>query len=111
MTETAELVEGLMPPVVRLLAVTVWLPLELNVTLKVWLPATSGAFAGSVARLSLELKPTVSVTLVRRFQQASTALTETVKALATVCTDGVPVLPLPDPGDAVSPGTSNCNLV
>ena len=45
------------------------------------MPATSAAFAGSVALASLEVIATVSVTLTT-FQFASTAFTVTVNAVA-----------------------------
>ena len=55
---------------------------------------------------SLEVMPTVSVALTR-FQLASTALTVTLKPVPAVCADGEPVLPVPVPGAAVSPGIRN----
>src|SRR5664279_3319279 len=55
--------------------------------------------------------PTLSMTVLTRFQFASTALTVTLKALPAVCADGLPVLPLAVPGAAVSPGNSSCSLV
>src|SRR5207247_1763889 len=82
----------------------------LRVTLKAFVPATSAALAGKVALLSLEVMPKVSVTLVTRFQSASTARTVTEKAVPAVSALAVPVLPAGVPGAAVSPGTSNCNL-
>src|SRR5207248_742092 len=66
------------------LAVRVALPAVLRVTLKFWLPLERTALAGRVALRSEALKPTVSVTLVRRFQLASTALTVTLKAVPAV---------------------------
>src|SRR5437588_797310 len=59
---------------------------------------------------SLEVMPTVSPSLLTRFQFASAALTVTMKALPAVCAAGVPVLPVAVPGAAVSPGASSCNL-
>ena len=53
---------------------------------------------------------TMSVMVLTRFQFASTALTVTVRAVPAVCAVGVPVLPLADPGAAVSPGISSCSL-
>src|SRR5438874_1828077 len=53
--------------------------------------------------------PTVSLVLTT-FQNGSTALTMTLKAVPAVSTDGVPVLPAPTPGVAASPGTNNCNF-
>src|SRR5439155_24246310 len=57
---------------------------------------------------SLEVSATVSVTLVRAFQFASTALTVTLKATPNIWLVGVPVLPVAEPGAAVSPGTKSC---
>ena len=65
---------------------------------------------GSVALLSLEVSPTVSVTLVTRFQSASTARTVTLKELPAVSAVGVPILPVAVPGAAVSPGANSCNF-
>src|ERR1051325_4527266 len=92
------------------LAVTVALPAVLSVTLNVFVPATSAAFEGNTPFVSEQVMPTASVTLVSAFQQASTALTVTLNDAPAVCADGVPVLPLALPGEAVSPGTSNCNF-
>src|SRR6266850_227453 len=92
-------------------AVTIWLGAVFKVRLKLLVPAAKAALAGNAALISLELIPTVSVTLVTRFQLASTALTVTLNALPAVSTLGVPLLPLALPGSAVSPGTNNCNLL
>src|SRR5437763_15572033 len=54
---------------------------------------------------------TLSVTVLTRFQFASTALTVMGKAVPTVWAAGVPVLPVALPGEAVSPGTSSSNFV
>ena len=51
------------------------------------------------------------VTLLTRFQNASTARTVTLKDAPAVVAVGVPVLPLTLPGAAVSPGTRSCSLV
>src|ERR1041384_2655118 len=93
------------------LAVTVKLPLLLKNTGKICVPATSAVLAGKVAVGSVELKPTVSVTLVATFQLLSTALTVTLNPLNALCALGVPVLPVGVPGAVVSPGTSSCNFV
>src|SRR5439155_1639469 len=93
------------------LAVTVALPAVLRVTLKIFVPPTSAALAGGVAFTSLAVMLAVSATLVSRFQLESTALTVTLNAVPAVCEAAVPVLPLLDPGEAVSPGTNNCNFV
>src|ERR1700693_1431589 len=55
--------------------------------------------------------PTVSVTVLTRFQQLSAATTVTLNALLTVWALGVPVLPETVPGAALSPGVNNCNCV
>src|SRR5438093_4839353 len=52
-----------------------------------------------------------SVSVLTRFQFASTALTVTLKAVPAVWALGVPVLPVAVPGEAASPGTSSCSLV
>src|SRR6266702_5512382 len=98
-----------MPVCVVSEAVTVALPAVLGVTLKVLLPLESDAGAGGVALMSVELIATVSLVLTT-FQFASTALTVTLKAVPAVCAVGVPVLPVPVPGKAVSPGASSCNF-
>src|SRR5213594_2571782 len=90
-------------------AVRVRLPAVLRVTLKVCVPALNAALAGMVALLSLEVIPTVSLVLTM-FQFASTALTVTVNAVPAVWAIGAPVLPVPVPAAAASPGTSNCSL-
>src|SRR5215510_1463805 len=89
------------------LAVTVRDPAVANVTLNAFVPETSAALDGKVAALSLEVMPTVSVTDETTFQLASTALAVTLKAVPAVCVLGDPVLPLPVPGAAVSPGTNS----
>src|SRR6266850_7748546 len=52
-----------------------------------------------------------STTVLTRFQFASTAFTVIVNGALAVSADGVPVLPVPVPGAAVSPGTRSCSLV
>src|SRR5258706_6841660 len=95
---------------VTLLAVIVKVPLALNVFVKLRVPATKAAFAGSVADASLEKIRIMSVAVLIRFQFASTAFTVTLNTVATTWFVGVPVLPVALPGAAVSPGTSNCNF-
>src|SRR3989441_1494748 len=90
-------------------AVTVWEPTVLRVTLTVRVPADNAPLVGSVALESLEVIPAVCV-LLTTFQLASTALTVTLKARPAVRAVGAPVLPVAVPGAAVSPGTINCNL-
>jgi len=106
----AGLVLEVFVPSVRSDRVNVRLPAVRNVTLKVLVPETSAALIGKAALLSLEVNPTVSATVFTKFQLASTALAVTVKGVPAVCGDGVPVLPLALPGDAVSPGTMSCIL-
>ena len=79
-----ELVLAVLVPSVLSVAVTVRLPPDFKVTLKVFVPATRAAFPGSTALLSEEVIPTVSVALVIRFQLASTALTVTLNAAPAV---------------------------
>src|SRR5438105_4735843 len=45
------------------------------------------------------------------FQYASTALTVALREVPAVCVLGLPVLPVDDPGAAVSPGRSSCSFV
>src|SRR5947199_77000 len=102
------LVLAVLLPSVISVAVTVAVPTVLSVTLNCFVPETSGAFAGRVALVPVEVIPTVSVTVVTTFQAASTAFTVTVTAPPRRPADLVPVLPLPllaVPGAAVSPGT------
>src|SRR6266542_1723347 len=108
-TVTAGLVLAATAVCVMFEAVSVRLPTVLSVTLKVWVPATSAALEGKAAFASLEVMPTVSLVLIG-FQQPSTALTVTVKAVPAVCAVGVPVLPVALPGAAVSPGNNSCSL-
>src|SRR5438094_2475674 len=53
----------------------------------------------------------VWVTVLTKFQLASTAFTVTFNEIPAICAVGEPVLPLPVPGAAVSPGISTCSLV
>src|SRR5205823_103194 len=89
-------VEGLVLAVllasVTSLAVTVWLPAVLKITLSVPVPETNAELGGRTAFASEDEMPTVSDALVTTFQLASTALTITLKATAAVCAVGVPVL-------------------
>src|SRR5213596_3870401 len=103
------LVLAVLVPSVMSVAVTVQLPALLKVRAKVLVPADNAALAGLVSFGSVAVTPTVWV-LLARFQLASTALTVTLKALPAVCDAGVPVLPVAEPGAAVSPGTSNCSF-
>src|SRR5437879_22369 len=109
-----KLIAGLVLAVLALLvmsvAVTVALLPVVRVIAKVFVPATNAVLAGRIAFTSLELRPTVSVTLVAMFQFASTALTVTLNAVQADCAVGVPLFPLLVPGTVVSPGANNCSL-
>src|SRR5205823_12093997 len=94
---------------VTLEAVTVELPTVFRVMVNDFVPDASAAFAGSVAAESLEVIFTVSFVLIK-FQFASTEFTVTLNDVPAVWPSGVPVLPLLLPGEALSPGTSNCNF-
>src|SRR3954469_24827845 len=104
------LVLAVFEPSLESVAVTVFEPAVFAVTEKVCVPAASAALAGSVAFASVEVIAVVSVELTR-FQFASTALTVTLKEDPAVWADGVPVLPVALPGEAVSPGISSCSLL
>src|ERR1051326_1460684 len=54
---------------------------------------------------------TTSVTFEIAFQKLSTAFTVTLNGTPAVCAVGVPVLPVVEPGAAVSPGSRICNLL
>ena len=110
-TATAGLVLAVLLPSLRSVAARVKLPLVLKRTVRLVVPETSAVLGGSVAVASLEPSPTVSVTVLTRFQKPSTALTVTPKPMPAIWALGVPVLPLALPGAAVSPGTSSCGLV
>ena len=97
-------------PSLMSVAVRVGVPEVLSVTLKVCVPATSAAFAGSAAFVSVEVIPTVCVEETG-FQFASTAFTVTENDVPAVSADGVPVLPVALPGEAFSPGTRSWSLL
>src|SRR5437870_9227045 len=104
------LVLAVLLPSERSVAVTVCEPVVPKLRAKVCVPATRTALVGKLAAESLEVMPTRSVTVLIRFQFASTPLTVIVKAVPTFWPVGVPVLPVAVPGAAVSPGTNNCNF-
>ena len=104
------LVLAVLLPSSRSAAVRVWLPAVLKVAVKLFVPPTSAALAGRLAFTSDPVIPTVSLTLLTRFQLASTALTVTLKAVPDVCAVGAPVFPVGLPGAAVSPGASSCSF-
>src|SRR5258707_11928998 len=106
LTVMAGLVLAAWEPSLWSVAVSVKPPLVLKKTGRDELPAANDAGAGRVAVESLEVIPTVSLTVLTRFQLASTALTVTFKPLKADCALGVPVLPVLVPGAAISPGTS-----
>src|SRR5438094_506114 len=109
-TAIAGLVLAVLLPSERSVAVMVWEPAVPKVTGKVCVPATRTVLVGKLAAESLEVMPTRSVTVLIRFQFASTPLTVTVNAEPTFWPMGVPVLPVAVPGAAVSAGTNNCNF-
>ena len=75
------------------------------------MPATSAAFAGSVALPSVEVIPTVWVLTTTRFQLASTALTVTANDVPAGVRGGCAGLAASAvPGAAVSPGNSSCSF-
>ena len=78
--------------------------------MKVLVPEESAAFTGRLALPSLEVIPTVSVTVLIKFQFASTAFTVTVNTVPPCSLLAVPVFPLVAPGAAVSPGTKSCSF-
>jgi len=106
-------IEGLVLPAMAVCvtfdAVIVALGCVLSVTVKFFVPPAKAAFAGRTAVASLDVSLIVSFVLIR-FQFASTALTVTENARFVISSDGVPVLPVPEPGAAASPGTSNCSF-
>jgi hypothetical protein len=104
------LVFAVLVPSVMSVAVKVAVPAVFRVTENVPVPDESAALDGNAAFESVDVIPTVCVELTV-FQFASTALTVTENAVPAVCADGAPVLPVELPGEAVSPGAINCNLV
>src|SRR5438552_15296848 len=103
--------DGLEPSLMSA-AVIVFVELTvLRTTLKLAVPDASGASKGETAFGSLELMPFTSVPVLTGVQNASTALTVTLKGWPAVRAVGVPVLPLAVPGAGVSPGTRSCNFV
>src|SRR6266576_6397935 len=82
----------------------------LKVTLKAAVPAVSAVLAGRVGLGAEEVMRTVSLTVLTTFQLPSTAFTVTLNTVPAVCALGVPVLPVAEPGAAVSPGESTCRL-
>src|SRR5439155_658510 len=90
--------------------VSVRVPEERKVTLRVLVPEISGELTGTAALVSLAVSPIVSVTVFTRFQFASTDRTVTVKAEPAVWLSGAPFLPVAVPGAAASPGVNSCSL-
>src|SRR6266516_4909090 len=78
LTMIAGLVLAVLLPSVESAAVTVQLPAVLFVRDKDLVPDTKDVLAGNTALESLEVRPTVSVAPVIKFQFASTALTVTL---------------------------------
>jgi hypothetical protein len=111
LTVILALVFAVLAPSVASVAVIVAVPEVFNVTEKVVVPETKLPFAGRSAFESVEVIAIESVAELIRFQFASTAFTVTENAVPAVCAEGLPVFPVELPAEAVSPGTSNCNLV
>src|SRR5438132_11013611 len=82
----------------------------LKVTLKATVPALKAVLAGRAGFGAEEVRPTVSLRVLTTFQLASTAFTVTLNAVPAICALGVPVLPVAEPGAAVSPGANNCSF-
>src|SRR5439155_268687 len=78
------LVFALLVPSLLSLAVAVALPAVLRVTLKVFVPATRAALTGKAAFESEDVMAAVSLTVLTRFQLASTAFTVTLNAVPAV---------------------------
>src|SRR5439155_23805445 len=120
-TVTLALVLAVSGPPEECVAVTVGVPAVLktkfdNVPVpeaRVRFPAVPALSSEIVAAASLLVMVTLGAELAMIFQLASTALTmiPLVIALPAVCAFGVPFLPLPVPGAAVSPGIKICSLV
>src|SRR5262249_23805497 len=111
LTAITGLVFGVLLPSLRSAAVIVKLPLALKENVRFVVPAASAVAGGRVAVVSVELRPTVSLTVFTRFHCESTALIVTGKEPATVWPLAVPVFALTVPGAATSPGTSNWSLL
>ena len=84
LTVVAGLVLAVLLPSLMSVAVKVALPAVLAVTAKVLVPATRAALPGRDAFASELVIPAVSVTVLTRFQLASTALTVTLKLVPAV---------------------------
>src|SRR5438034_1072346 len=106
----AGLVLAVLVPSVRSVAVIVKLPAVLRVIWGLSVPAINAVLAGRVALASVDVTPTVCVTVGTRFQLASTALTVRLNGVVAIWALGVPVLPVAVPGAALSPGTSSCSF-
>src|SRR5262245_6046928 len=111
LTVMAGLVLAVLVPSVRSVAVRVKLPVALKETIRLVVPPAMAVAAGKVALASLALRPTVSFSVLTRFQKSSTALTETAKLVPAIWALGVPVLPEGVRGAGLSPGTSSCKRV
>src|ERR1041385_6350420 len=101
----AGLVLAVLLPWMRSVALSVKLPVVLNQTSKLVVPEARPTAPGNVAVVSLELRPTLSLTVLTRFQNRSAALTVTEKLEPTLWALGVPVFPETVPGAALSPAT------
>jgi hypothetical protein len=96
-----------MPPFVRSVTVIVCVPTVLSVTLICAVPPARTRVTGVLAAASVDVRRTLSA-LETGFHHASVAFTVIANAWPELCAAGVPVLPLPPPGSAVSPGASSC---
>src|SRR5437899_7613826 len=111
LTVIAGLVLAVLLPSLRSLAVRVKLPFVPKETERLVVPAPKATAKGRLAVGLLELKPSVSLTVLILLYKLSTALTVTENVVLATCALGVPVFPLIVPGAAVSPGTSNWSLL
>ena len=68
----------------RSVAVRVKLPLVFKKTVRFVVPPARAVAAGRVAEVSLEVRPTLSVTVLTRFHWESTALSITWKLVPTI---------------------------
>lgn len=109
---TAALVLDVIPPLLASAAVIVLEPVVTSASVKLTAPEERAVFGGIVALPLVEVKWILSAGAPETiFQLASTAFTVTVKSVPALCDAGVPVFPVEEPGEAVSPGSNICNLL
>ena len=102
--------DALVPVLVETpVAVIVELCAVFSVMSKLLVPPTRAALEGRVASGSLDVIATVSVIVLIRLYRESTAFTVKLNCVPAVRSVGVPVLPVAEPGSAVSPGNSTCS--